>query len=116
MVASDKPFEDGGTDMGMTPGELLLAALGTSAALYATEYLRARGVSEAGIELVLNAERRSQPSRYGLFLIVILLPETAMCYSEGLLRAVKACIVSHTLQNQPQMLFELRVRAESDGV
>ena len=39
-IISDQPVEGGGFDEGMTPPELMLAALGSCAAYYAAEYLR----------------------------------------------------------------------------
>jgi putative redox protein len=38
-VICDQPFENGGSDEGMSPPELLLASLATCAAYYATQYL-----------------------------------------------------------------------------
>ena len=39
-VLCDQPFENHGSDAGMTPPELLLSSLGTCAGYYAAEYLR----------------------------------------------------------------------------
>src|SRR6516165_12750508 len=41
-VVCDQPFDEGGGDTGMTPPELMLAALGCCAMHYASEYLKTR--------------------------------------------------------------------------
>ena len=43
-VVCDQPFDEGGSDSGMTPPELMLASLGCCGMHYATEYLRARNL------------------------------------------------------------------------
>lgn len=66
-VMCDKPFDDGGADTGMTPEELMLCALGSSAMQRAAAYLRSRGLALDGVELRVSAE----PSESGLGQITI---------------------------------------------
>jgi len=61
-VACDKPFDDEGSGTGMTPEELMLCALGSSAMQCAVAYLRSRGISVDGIELRVSAELSGQGS------------------------------------------------------
>lgn len=46
----DKPFNNGGTDTGMTPEEMMLCALGSSAMQRAAAYLRSRGLALDGVK------------------------------------------------------------------
>ncbi|HEV2213775.1 MAG TPA: OsmC family peroxiredoxin, partial [Terracidiphilus sp.] len=43
-IISDQPAGNGGADTGMTPPELMLASLGSCAAFYAMQYLKARNL------------------------------------------------------------------------
>jgi uncharacterized OsmC-like protein len=107
-VICDQPAENGGTDAGMTPPELLLASLGTCAAFYAAEYLRARNLAQSGVEVSVTSEKLKQPARLGNFRIqvtspVALSPE----HQEGIKRAVHHCMVHNTLLSTPEIAIEL---------
>ena len=53
----DQPAENGGSDDGMTPPELLLASLGSCAAFYASAYLRKKGLAREGVTVRVTAEK-----------------------------------------------------------
>jgi putative redox protein len=84
-VLSDQPYENSGTDAGMTPPELLLTSLGTCAGYYAVQYLRA------------------QPARLDPFQITVLAPDVEGRHQDGLMRAIRSCLIHHTLQHQPHI-------------
>src|SRR5947209_1995556 len=73
-VICDQPLESGGTDGGMTPPELLLGSLGSCAAYYAEEYLRARSLPDDGLTVTVNAEKASAPARLNNFRIAVSVP------------------------------------------
>lgn len=100
-VISDQPASNGGEDTGMTPPELLLSALGTCAGYYAAQYLKARSLSAAGLEIVVTADKALQPARLAQFRIEVTVPSLDPAHEAGILRAVKACLIHHTLLNQP---------------
>jgi len=107
-ILCDQPPDNGGTDAGMTPPEFLLASLGTCAAFYAAEYLRARNLSNSGVEVSVEAEKLKSPARLGKFRVrvdspVDLTPEQR----EGLMRSVEHCLVKNTLLNPPTIEVEL---------
>ena len=56
-VISDEAVEDGGTNQGMEPTELLLAALGACAAITAKMYAQRKGWNVESIEINLDMER-----------------------------------------------------------
>ena len=100
-VISDQPAANGGDDEGMTPPELLLSALGTCAGYYAAQYLKARSLSADGLEIRVTADKAVQPARLAQFRIEVILPGLDHAQEAGILRAVKACLIHHTLLHTP---------------
>ncbi len=94
-VACDKPFDDSGNDTGMTPEELMLCALGSSAMQRAVAYLRSRGMPLDGIELRVSAE----PSGSGLGEIAIDVdaPGLTARKREAVLRSIDGSSLYQTL-------------------
>jgi putative redox protein len=102
-VVCDQPFDEGGADGGMTPPELMLAALGCCAMHYVVEYLRARHLAPGDIELRVSAEKGGRPLRLTAIGIEIDAPGLGMRAREGLLKAVDACLLHQTLANPPKI-------------
>jgi uncharacterized OsmC-like protein len=100
-VMSDQPAANGGEDGGMTPPELLLSALGTCAGYYAAQYLKARSLPADGLEIHVAADKALQPARLAQFRIEVTVPGLDAAHEAGILRAVKACLIHHTLLSQP---------------
>lgn len=100
-VISDQPVSNGGTDTGMTPPEFLLTALGTCAGYYAAEYLRTRGLPDAGLTVRVSAEKALKPARLAGFRIEVDAPATDERHLRGIERAVHACLVHNTLLSPP---------------
>jgi putative redox protein len=111
-IICDQPQENGGTDAGMTPPELLMASLGTCAAYYAAEYLRTRNLAHSGVEVSVQAEKLKAPARLGNFRIRV---DSPICLApeqrEGLIRSIEHCLVKNTLLNPPQIEISLGVPA-----
>ena len=104
----DQPAENGGSDAGMTPPELLLASLGTCAAFYAAEYLRTRKLADNGVEVSVTAEKLKPPARLGNFKIDVFSPvPLTEEQREGMMRSVHHCLIHNTLLNPPAMHIEL---------
>jgi uncharacterized OsmC-like protein len=109
-IICDQPAENGGEDAGMTPPELMLAALGSCAGFYAAEYLRTRNLAESGVEVSVTAEKLKLPARLGNFRIHVSCPVTLTEeQSEGLMRSVKHCLIHNTLLAPPEIQIELAV-------
>src|SRR6476619_7581817 len=96
-VLCDQPADNGGMDSGMTPPEFLLASLGTCAGFYAVQYLKARSLPADGLEVRVTGEKVKQPARLGSFRIEVIVPGVALEHEQGILRAVKACLIHNTL-------------------
>lgn len=101
-IITDQPIEGGGTDAGPTPPELLLASLSSCAGHYAAEYLRARSLPSTGLKVMCSAEKTGRPVRLDSFRIGVEVPGILQeNHREGLLRAVKACLIHNTLLATP---------------
>ena len=81
----------------MTPPEFLLAALGTCAGYYAAEYLKTRGIAADGLAVRIEAEKSANPARLNSFHIDLTTPQLDARHQEGVLRAVKTCLIHNTL-------------------
>jgi putative redox protein len=106
-VICDQPLTNNGRDNGMTPPELLLTSLGTCAAYYAVQYLRARQLPTEGLEVDVEAQKATQPARLGRFAIRVRVPDLDERHREGVLRAVKSCLIHATLEHKPEITIEL---------
>lgn len=102
-VVCDQPMENKGADAGMAPPEFMLASLGSCAAYYALEYLRARSLPTGGLRVSVHAEKLKQPARLGNFRIEVETEPLEPRHEEGVLRAVKSCLIHNTLLNPPSM-------------
>jgi len=104
----DQPHENGGTDQGMTPPEFLLASLGSCAAFYAAQYLRARNLADGGVEVSVRAEKLKQPARLGEFQIDVICPVPLTPEQEtGMMNSVHHCLIHNTLLTSPQISIHL---------
>ena len=97
----DQPTTNAGQDAGMSPPEFLLASLATCAGYYALEYLKTRSLPAEGLSVRVVAEKARQPARLGKFTIEVTAPDVEERHKEGMLRAVRACLVHNTLLNAP---------------
>lgn len=110
-IICDQPEENGGDDCGVTPPELLLASLGSCAAFYAVQYLKARNLAETAVEVTVTAEKLKQPARIGNFRVNVLCPVTLTEeQTEGLMRSVHHCLVHNTLLTPPEIAIELTTK------
>lgn len=108
VLFSDQPVEDGGFDEGMTPPELLLAALGSCAAYYAAQYLRKQRVAKEGTSVTVDAEKALNPPRLDNFRIRVRSPVALNdAQRAGLRDAISHCLVHNTLTHPPQIRLEL---------
>ena len=113
-LVCDQPFADGGSDSGMTPPELMLAALGCCAMHYASEFLRARYLSQDDVEVRVSAKKGGQPARLEEIDIEVDAPGLNTSRREGLLRAVQACLLHQTLLHSPKVEVSLKTLEPAD--
>jgi len=108
VVVSDQPLENGGLDEGMTPPEFLLAALGSCAAYYAAEYLKARKLAGKGTKVLVTADKAKNPARLDNFQLRVEVPAGLTAEQHlGIQRAIEKCIVHNTLLHAPKITTEV---------
>lgn len=108
-ILSDQPVDNDGDDTGMTPPELMLASLGSCAAFYAMQYLKARNLAETGVEVSVTADKLMQPPRLGNFKVSVVCPVTLTDdQNAGIMRSVHHCLIHNTLLSPPQIQIELK--------
>ena len=106
-VICDQPAGNGGADEGMSPPEFLLASLATCAGYYAAQYLNTRKLPAVDLRVRVTAEKKTQPARIASFRIAVFAPGLEQRHQEGVLRAVKSCLIHNTLLNSPEVEVEL---------
>ena len=94
-IQIDQPAEDGATDNGMTPAELLLASLGGSIGQYVAQYLQLRGHSAEGLWVRVQAQPSQHPLRLRDFQIEVIVP----ALTERQLRALEKSFPAGLVQN-----------------
>jgi len=107
LVLADQPFDDDGADSAMTPPELFLGALGSCAAYYAVEYLRARGLESEGLEIRVSGLKGDKPARIVSLELDIVAPNLTERHRDGILRAVNFCLIKNTMTTPPQIDVKL---------
>jgi putative redox protein len=108
-IASDQPPENGGFDEGMTPPELLLAALGSCAGYYAAQYMRKHKLQSEGTLVRVSAEKLKNPARMDNFQISVEMPrELDADHRAGVEQAVHHCLIHNTLLHPPQIHIEVK--------
>ena len=106
-VICDQPAGNGGADEGMSPPEFLLASLATCAGYYAAQYLNARKLPAVDLRVRVTAEKETQPARLASFRITVVAPGLEERHQEGVLRAVKSCLIHNTLLSAPEVEVEM---------
>jgi putative redox protein len=107
QILCDQPTSNKGEDTGMAPPEFLLVSLGTCAGYYAVEYLKTRHLPTTGLAVDVHASKAAAPARLGEFHITVHTPDLEPRHRDGILRAVKACLVHNTLIHPPQIAIEV---------
>jgi putative redox protein len=111
-IACDQPPENGGFDEGMTPPELLLAALGSCAGFYAAQYLRKHKLASEGTRVRVSAEKLKNPARMDNFNIELEMPlELEDEQRKGVEEAVHHCLIHNTLLHPPQIALQVKSAA-----
>ena len=103
-IMCDQPPENGGLDEGMTPPELLLAALGSCAGFYAAQYMRKHKLQSEGMLVRVSAEKLKSPARMDNFHIAVeTTPGLDAEHRKGVEQAVHHCLIHNTLLHTPQI-------------
>ena len=104
----DVPAEDGGTDAGPTPVELLTAAMGACMAMHIAKYCRAAKLPHEGFGIDLDFQLAKDPLRVGSLTVDITLPpDFPENRIEAVKRAAQQCTVKNTLKDSTAVDVEV---------
>jgi len=107
----DQPAEDGATDQGMTPAELLLASLGGCVGQYVVQYLGVHGLPSDGLAVRVAAQPAAKQLHLGGFSVEVMVPGL----SSSQLRALEKSFGAGLVQNALRFENPVRVTATSAG-
>lgn len=108
-VTLDQPAEDGATDQGMSPAELLLASLGGCVGQYVAQYLSLRGLSSQGIVVRVSTQPAPRQLHFGAFQVEVVTPGL----SERQLRDLEKSFPAGLVQNAVRFENQLQITAAS---
>ncbi len=107
LLVTDQPRPVGG-DEGMTPVELMGAALGGCVAVYAADFLVRNELPREGLTVDVQWQSASQPNRVGAYEVTVRVPQALTeRQSASLSRLVHACTVHNTLSHPPSVKIDL---------
>jgi uncharacterized OsmC-like protein len=103
-ILCDQPLKNGGTGLGLSPPELLLASLGSCAAWCAHRFLAAKSLPATGLLVTVTEEMATSPVRLDHFRIAITLPPlTDEQHASDLRSSVEQCLIHYTLLHPPSI-------------
>ncbi len=101
-VIGDQPVEKGGTDVGLTPTELLLSALGSCMAFNLLAYAQLKKFKIQELQVELEDEVAKSPERVSKIAARIRLAGDLTEEERiRLLRSAKSCKIHNTLSGNP---------------
>ena len=109
-VLLDQPAEDGATDQGMSPAELLLVSLGGCVGQCVAQYLSLRGLSSEGLLIEVETQPSPRTLHFGDFQVKVIVPDL----SDSQLRALEKSFPAGLAQNAIRLENSLRIVATSN--
>ncbi|HUB18203.1 MAG TPA: OsmC family protein [Acidobacteriaceae bacterium] len=106
-IVLDQPAEDGATDQGLSPAELLLASLGGCIGQYVAQYLSSRSLSARGLAVRVRTQPSSRALHLGAFEVDVVVPGL----TERQLRALEKSFPAGLVQNAIRFENPLRIVA-----
>ncbi|MBW2058900.1 MAG: OsmC family protein [Deltaproteobacteria bacterium] len=110
-IVIDWKEEDGGTNRGMSPGELFCASLGACTVMNVVRYYKTVGIPLEGVKAEATYEGDEKNSRATRFEIRISLPVGMPKRERAVRKVADLCYVKKTLRNPP----EVTVKIEGPG-
>lgn len=108
-VLLDQPTEDGATDQGMSPAELLLASLGGCVGQYVAQYLSLRGLSSGGLTIRVATQPAAKQLHLGNFKVEIIVPGL----TDPQLRTLEKSFPTGLVQNAIRFENQIAITARS---
>lgn len=100
----DQPTEEGGTDQGPTPVEMLVSSLGACVATMIAFYANQKKIDISEMTVDVTFEKLKNPYRVGSIDVNVNYPgQTDERLQKTLERIAHTCIVHHTLETPPEI-------------
>ena len=100
----DMSEQDGGTDAGPSPSELMGCALGACIAMMVQAYCDRQGYTDGQVDVSLTLELADDPKRVGAFIVDVELPADVPENRMAAIRKIaEHCPVHATLSNPPNV-------------
>ncbi len=96
-IRIDQPKDNGGDDTGMTPPELMAAALASCIGFYVARYCEQAGLNSEGLEVDCDWQVGGDPRRMQSFDIVVHAPKVPARRQAALQRVAHHCLIQATL-------------------
>jgi uncharacterized OsmC-like protein len=94
---------------GISPGKLMVAALGMCTGMHAVSYLDKHKLEYSDLEIELKTQGMGSPSRYGIFnMDITLKADLSEEHSNGLVEECNRCFVGNTMKNQPEIKIDIK--------
>ena len=108
-VTVDLPAHAGGTNLGMTPPDLFVSALGSCIGVYVVDYCEMVGIPHEGLRIHLEWKVSERPKRIGKLDAEVELPNATLTDEQeaGLREATERCLLHNTLQQAPRLSLRL---------
>jgi uncharacterized OsmC-like protein len=93
---------------GFSPGKLMVAGLGMCTGMHAVSYLSKYNIDYSDLEITMNTEGASDPTRYAVFnMDISLKADLSDEQYQGLLEECNRCFVGNTIRNQPEIKIKI---------
>jgi putative redox protein len=110
------PPSVGGENVGPTPPELMVAALGSCVGVYALLFCHKHSISTEGLTVSTDWEKAEHPARIGRMTVSIDLPAGIPTEQhEAFMKTVEACLVHNTFHHTPEITIALTEPAAANG-
>ncbi len=113
-ITVDQPRDGGGEDTGPTPTELFVASLAACVAFYGRSFLHGRGLPDA-VDVTARWWMELRPTRVTRVAMRVEAPSVPADRQEAFRRAIEHCTVHNSLNNRPEISFEMVLGKETEA-
>ncbi len=107
-ILTDQPLDEGGTDEGMTPVEMLVASLGSCIGYFAVRFFQRHKFETAGLRVAMEWGYAEQPHRIGSLAAHVHLPvKLDSMMRDRLQKVLEGCTVHNSIQIAPKIEVRL---------
>jgi uncharacterized OsmC-like protein len=107
-IVVDQPVDEGGEDQGVTPVELLVAALGSCIGYFAARFCQRHQLPTEGLRVTMTWDYAEQPHRVGSMTAHVHLPlELEPAMRARMQKVLEGCTVHHSILITPKINVQI---------